>query len=49
MYSLGIFPNVSTLNLFRHQGHGGRPEEGAGGDQGSSEDPQGEDYGGPAG
>jgi hypothetical protein len=47
MCSLGLFPNISTLNLFMRQGDRGRPEEGAGGDQGSSEDPQGEDRGGP--
>jgi hypothetical protein len=48
MCPLGLFPDVLTLNGFRHQGDGGRPDERAGGDQGSSEDPQGEDHGDPA-
>jgi hypothetical protein len=48
MCSLGHFP-VSTLNLFRLQGDGGRLEEGASEDQGSSEEPQGEDRRGSAG
>jgi hypothetical protein len=49
MFLLGLFAYISTLNGFRHQGDRGRPEERAGRDQGSSEDPQGEDHGGPAG
>jgi hypothetical protein len=49
VYSVGLLSDFSTLNECRRQGDLGRPEEGASGDQGSSEDPQGEDRGGPSG
>jgi hypothetical protein len=48
-HHLGLLSDFSTLNLCRRQGGRGCPEEGAGGNQGSSEDPQGEDRGGPSG